>query len=114
MLMPLGHQSSKHVKISRSSTENSRPYAYYFRTVCILRYAKKLTYFHYALGGMHCNREAIAAYTNYYNVQMNNSFQASINSSIDSALTSGAKSPRFNSQPGQLDSYKEVHLSFHK
>ena len=56
-------------KISRSSTENSRSKACYFLIIRIHRYPKKQTYFLYTLGGMHCNLQTIAVYTNYFMVQ---------------------------------------------
>ena len=79
------------LNVSRSSSENSRPLGLLFSKN---KNSKKLTYFIYTLGCMHCDREAIAA--NYNFVQMTLSFQLSIGGPMDIALNSHLGVPSSN------------------
>ena len=64
---------------------------------------------------MHCDREAITAYTDHKVVQIRPSLQASLDSYIGSTLTFNADSPEFNSQLGQtLEVFQNFQISLFK
>ena len=68
----------------------------------------------YALGYMHCNREAIAAYTDYQLVLMSLQSQGNLSRSSEKAFGYDVESPGFNPWLRQWNSFKNCEISFYK